>query len=349
MNPGTGRGAPNDPSWDADPRDVEGFLIRYVRANPGRRFGAITEATQLACHVSYRTAAWHLARLVTYGEIALLRNRTYSIPEAPPSSARALLEVRWDSQYVTVGPDGTARELKQQEFRVVSGLLKYREWNYPTRPRHLTWWSTVPGRVVYVPPRVSKNRLNTFRAMFESPLSARDSTWHRAEVVVEMGSWFRMARASGNGGPTRGAVSKSVLESEWTGLPSQSSRHGYRFSPDAYLRLQVVLPEHFPVGRVGCHVRFMIDDSRFDPQEEARVAELSKDPSSLDGLRRYGRMLVLSVPQPLLDRRYEIDWGLPSIATRSRPRAATRRPPRDPTAARGGLRRASVRSAGPTR
>ena len=329
MSPGTGREGRDDPKLDADTPDIEGFLVRYVRANPGSRFGAITQATQLACHVSYRTAAWHLARLVTYGEITLLRNRTYSIPEAPPSSARALLEVRWDSQYLTGYPDGTARELKQQEFRVVSGLLKYREWNYPTKPRQLTWWSTVPGRVVYVPPRLSKNRLNTFRAMFEKPLSARDSTWHRAEVIVEMASWFRMARKASKASPTGGSVSKSVSESEWNGLPSQSSRHGYRFSADAYLRLHVVLPERFPVGRVGYHVRFMLDDSRFDAHEERRLADLTSDRNTLDGLRQYGRILVLSVPQPRLDRRYEIEWRLPSTATRDRWLAASHRPLRD--------------------
>ncbi len=48
------------------------------------------------------------------------------------------------------------------------------------------------------------------------------------------------------------------------------------------------------------------------------MESLGKERWGQDGFRRIGTTLALTVPRPRLDRRYGVEWGLPTTARRDR-------------------------------
>jgi hypothetical protein len=89
--------------------------------------------------------------------------------------------------------------------------------------------------------------------------------------------------------------------------------------------MDVELPEGYPVTDVRCRVLLTEDLDQVDEAEERRLSRSSGDQQLLYGLRRAGSTLSLSVPRPLMNRRYAIEWRLPTRAERSRWLAGHRR------------------------
>jgi hypothetical protein len=311
-----------------DPRvgPVESFLIRHVRANPGVRFGAIVHAAQAAQHVPRRTAATHLARLVRFGELILLPDRTYVVGDPSAPAARAIVEIRWYSVMIVVSPDGTARLFQEREFRVVSGQLDHIEFSTPRPARHFIWWCTATGTSSRISALRSPSHMATDSFEFAPPLVARRAAWQRLCVSLDLPQWFRMAYTPSAAQRSRDARDDPTLVSESIEVPSQGARFGHQLAPDAQLRLQMVFPERYPIGPTRCRVRFQMEPGRIDSVEEQRLARLRVDESHQDGLRQFGSIFTLSVPQPLLDRSYELELGLPTVAQRTRWLATQRTP-----------------------
>jgi hypothetical protein len=303
--------------------DIDSYLIDHIRANPGLRFGALVRAAYEARDVPRTTTARHLSRLVRWGELILGPERTYIVGEPNDPTARTVLEVRWYNVAVIIRPNGNARIVSEEELRVVAGRLDHIEFNHPKQPRQFLAWTTAGGRITYLPAFDAPSRLSMHRIDFQAPLTARRSTWHRVCVSVEWPAWYRMARP-----PTgRGLAARtdSAWEFQSIEVGSLGRRFERRFSPDAMLRLQVVLPDGYPVGKTRCRVRFQTETDRIDVSEERRLAQLSKDELREDGLRRFAQTFTLTVPMPVLDRHYTIEWTLPRSADRRRWLAAQRR------------------------
>jgi hypothetical protein len=309
-------GQPPDPQPRAT--SVAQFLVRYVKENPGVRFGPIVKAARTSCRISLATATRHLARSVRFGEIVLLPDHTYIAGDSNAPPGRPILEVRWFDMAVVIYPDGSSRGFTQREFRVVSGEISYAEFAGPKRERQLIATSTMPSRLVKVSSRHAHNRRSTHRLEFAKALNARDPSWQRICVNVLFPKFYRMERSGSRGADEVATGADSTTESESVEIPSQSRLFGSRLIRDARLRLQVVLPEGYPIGPVRCRVRFLNDPDRFDVAEEARMAELAKDEWSQDGLRRFGTTFTLSVPYPQVDKAYQIVWTLPIESARKR-------------------------------
>jgi hypothetical protein len=307
----------------ADPVDT--FLKEHVRAHPGLRLAAIVQACQRNFGVTRRTVARHLARLVRFGELTLLPEHTYVITEPAASTSRAVIELRWFDAAFIINPDGTARVFHNEEFRVVSGQLDHLEFNHPKPPRQFIWWCTSPGRATRIPARRSLSQVVSYHLQFVAPLTARDSAWQWLSVNRIFSRGYSMAYTSRSARPADGGDADGAVESESVQIQSQGRRFGQRVSPDAHLRLQVMLPEGYPVGPVRSRVRFVTEPTRIDTSEETRLTKLRGDESSQDGFRRSGTAMVLSVPHPLLDRHYMIEWGLPTVAQQKRWLLAQRR------------------------
>jgi hypothetical protein len=302
-------------SGDQEESELDSFLIERIRSSPGVRFGAIVRAASAERKVPRSTTARHLSRLLRYGDVTLLPDRGYHIGELSSTSGRALLEVRWYDVVAFVLPDGSARMVSQEEWRVVSGQLSHIEFNHPVPPRQFLVWSTAPGRIARIPAIRAPSRLSMDRVDFTTPLTARRSTWQRVCVNVEWPAWYRMARspAASGGRPTRSEPSREFQSIQ---VPSQGLRFGRRLTSDAQLRLQVVFPAGYPIGPARSRVLFQTEPDRNDPAEEGRLAGLANDEVRRDGLRRSGTTLALSVPRPLVDRHYTIEWALPTAAER---------------------------------
>lgn len=297
---------------------IDAFLIQYIRDNPGLRFAAIVRATQGSCQVSRRTAAWHLSRLVTYGDLTLLPNRTYVAGDPAAPTARAIIEVRFIDGAVTIHPDGSSRVFLQSEFRVTSGRIDHLEFRWPKPSRRFVWWCTADSRWFRAPSAQVPDRVPTDYVRFATPLSSRDHAWQQYRLYADVPQRYSMARGAATVLRSKAVQSEVRCESEWLGLPNENLRYGHRLTSDAHFRLAVILPEGYPAGPIRCHVRLMPELDRVDSTEEIRVAALGDGEGRQEGLRRYGSMLILSVPRPRLDRRYEVEWALPSVAQRGR-------------------------------
>jgi hypothetical protein len=304
---------------------AETFLLRYVRANPGVRFGAIVGAVEQAHRISRATAARQLARLVRFGEIQLRPDHTYVARGAPTTTTRALLETRWYDNALTVHPDGTARVVIEEEFRVRSGELDHLDFPWPKPTRTFGWWATVSARLSEVRPREAPTGQYTHRVRFSAPLSAKDPTWQRYRVVVDLPTQYRMYFDAGKGSRNRDVAPPSALETEIVDFSSQDRRFGQRFAPDAHLRIQVALPEGYPIGAAGPRVRFLNEPELLDTGEESRLAALADTVTPIGGFQQEGSWLLLTVPRPIMDRRYEIEWTLPTLSARERWLAERRR------------------------
>jgi hypothetical protein len=308
-------------SWEPtiDPRgssSIDLFLQEYVGKHPGLRFGPLVRAARQACGVSQRTAAWHLARLVTYGDLVLLSNRTYVVRGAAPSPPRPVVEVRNYEGMVSMPVDGTSQEFTVKEFRVVSGELDRLEWPVPELARQFVWWGSMPNRLTLNENVRVPTRMRAHVVRFTPPLSSKDPIWHRYQIYGETARYARMAHER-QAGP-QGEAGEEFTQTEWIGLPRQRELFSYRWAPDAHMRLVVVLPHGYPIGVVRCRVRSLSDPSRSDHDEEARLVELGREEHGQEGFRRSRTVLSVSVPEPQLDLSYELEWRLPTTAQRRR-------------------------------
>jgi hypothetical protein len=297
---------------------VETFLLQQIRANPGLTFRTIIAAAQSACDVARSTAARHLARLMELGEVTLRPDGTYVPGELASSTARTAIELRRMDVHVVIHPDGSAWLLSRQEFRVVSGELDRIQYQTGKFMHRFSWWSTSPAQLRRISASLLPTREPMWEVRFAEPLRARDAAWHwvYAEGMYPR-RYYRMAHDLPS--RDRGRRSPNLeWEAEAIGVIAQAPRFARRTSPDANLRLQVVLPEGYPIRRVRCRVRVAQDRERTDPDEERRIARLARDALRQDGLRREGHAITLSVPHPLLDRGYTIEWSLPTSEERAR-------------------------------
>ncbi|MCI4323373.1 MAG: hypothetical protein L3K03_05060 [Thermoplasmata archaeon] len=304
---------------------LDSFLKAYVAANSGRRLGDIVQAGQREYRVSRRTIARRLSRLVRFGEVTILPNHTYAETEATASATRALVELRWFDAIFVIQPDGGARVFHHEEFRVVSGQLDHVEFNQPRRPQQFIWWFSSAGHASMIPAHRSLSNVMSHHVEFVTPLSARKPTWQRLSVNRSFSAGYRMAHTPRSGRRDPRGWDEAATESESLQVQSQGRRFGQRLTSDAHLRMQVVLPERYPIGPVRCRVRFVTEPGRVDSAEETRLSKLQSDDARQDGLRRFGSTLTLSVPHPLVDRHYQIEWTLPTVAQRNRWLAARRR------------------------
>ena len=307
-----------------EPSDLDSYLIERIRSEPGLRFGAIVLAAATERRVPRSTVARHLSRLLRFGDVALLPDRGYVIGESSSSSGRALLEVRWYDVAAFILPDGSTRMVSHEEWRVVSGQLAHIEFNHPVPPRQFLVWTTAPGRISRIPANRAPSRLSMDRIDFPSPLTARRSTWQRVCVNVEWPLWYRMSRPPAAPG-SRTARGELLREFQSIQVTSQGLRFGRRLTSDAQLRLQVIFPAGYPLGPARSRVLFQTEPDSHDSAEERRIVGLTGDEVRREGLRRSGTTLTLSIPRPLVDRHYTIEWTLPTAAELKRWRAAYRK------------------------
>ncbi|MCI4324113.1 MAG: hypothetical protein L3K03_08935 [Thermoplasmata archaeon] len=219
---------------------------------------------------------------------------------------------------MAIRPNGTARLSLEKEFRVISGELDHLEFQLPKALHQFNWWSTTAGRVSKIPASRSPNQLPLHRVDFEAPLAARSSTWQRICVNADLPRWYRMAYAPKARAPSSPSGKERAWEFESIQVVGQNRLYGQRLTPDAHLRLQVVLPDAYPVDSARCRVRFYHGSGAVDSSEEARLAKLGEDEWRRDGFRRLSNTLTLSIPEPLVDRLYQIEWAIPSTARRDR-------------------------------
>jgi hypothetical protein len=234
------------------------------------------------------------------------------------STARTAVELRRQDVHIVVHADGSAWTLSRQEIRVVSGELDHLEYDSGKFMRQFTWWSTAPAQLVRVSGSLLPSREPEWHLRFAEPLRARDAAWH---WLYAEGEWpkryYRMTYDPPSGAGKR-PDPKLEREVESIVAVAQGVRFARRMSPDAHIRLQMVFPEGYPLGRVRLRVRVTPDRVRTDLDEERRIARLAHDAFHQDGLRRDRHAITLSVPHPLLDRDYAIEWGLPTNAQRDR-------------------------------
>ncbi|MCI4323195.1 MAG: hypothetical protein L3K03_04135 [Thermoplasmata archaeon] len=338
-------------SPDSPGAQIESFLVRKVRAKPGLGFSAIVDAAQVTCHVSRATAARHLSRLVRFGDVTLLPDRTYVIGESATPGPRPTLELRWVESRTFIRADGTAWSSVDQEYRVASGTLHHFDFFRPKPHRHILWWSTAPSHVSRIPAGPGHGLQGTHRVEFDPPLSSRNATWQRMHLAEEFPRRYRMMQGPLGASAESTAPGEGAQEADNLEVHSQRSNFAQRFSSDARLRLQVVLPTGYPIGAAESRIAFPTRPDRMDPAEQLRVDTLSQASRHFEGLRRSGSTLTLSVPRPRLDRRYEIRWTLPTAAGRDRwladdqsPELRRAPPLRSRTGERSPVRRHGVRS-----
>jgi hypothetical protein len=305
--------APVVDSPDAHLGPVEWFLVQHLRAHPGLSFGAIIQAASSECGVSRTTAARYLSQLVRFGEVTLLPNRRYFVGGVDAPVARPTVETRWYEEVYTLFPDGSAEQYTNQEFRIVSGRIEHLEVNYSRPPEQFEWWTDLPAKASRIPSSREPNRMYSVRLDLAQTLSAREPHWHRLRTNARQARWCRMAQGTWT---ERGAFEMPKVVTHGTAsvqTPSQSRRFSERYSSKGQMRLQVGFPEGYPFGPARVHVRFETESSRTDAAEEARLKSLSEDPMRQEGFRRTASGVSLSVPDPQLDRVYEVEWQLPTV------------------------------------
>jgi hypothetical protein len=296
---------------------IEAFLIELIRAHSPLKFGAICSAALTKRSLPERTVARHLARLVRNGEVTIHPDRTYTLPDPKSPEPRATTESRWMEHVVVLRPDGSAAIFVHQEFRVVSGRITRIEYAHASPLRRFSWWCSVPGLASPIPQALAPSRMSAIAINFATPLTARRSTWEQVCVAEEVPDRFRMAYAGTRRGRTAAPGTPPEWESEWIGYAQQARRLDHRYSKDAYLRLQVLYPQGYPFRRCRFRVRYSTDPDRTDPSEEGRIASLSKDPLHQNGFRAGLSLYVLSIPRPVIDRRYCLEWELPTETRRN--------------------------------
>jgi len=303
---------------------IEAFLIRHIRANPGLGFHAIVATTRAARGVSRATVARHLSRLVRFGDLTRGQGRTYAVSEPTAARPRPIVEVRWFDLDITIRPDGTARTTTHREIRVVSGQIDHLDFTHMTAPREFIWWCSDAARMSWIPAIRSPVRLSTHRLEFALPLKARNPAWKLIQYSEELPVWYRMASDPVKTRPGTRPPHEVAEESESIEVPGHGRSFDLRFTSDSQLGLRVVLPKGYPVTQARSRVRILTNPSAFDAEEETRMANLLEDPWHQDGLRRVGTTFTLGVPRPKVDRHYEIHWSLPSAKQRDRWRATQR-------------------------
>jgi hypothetical protein len=188
------------------------------------------------------------------------------------------------------------------------------------------WWCTRASRVSEIAAMNSPDRLPSTEIHLEPPVSARESTtWQRYALSMEYPTLFHMSHSAGAKGRRAVGAGDRVYESASISTESEGKRVGYRLTEGAHLVLRVELPVGYPVGPARSRVRLQSRPSQEDALEEERLKLLAGDASRCDGLHRFGSVFLLSVPQPLLNRVYEIEWVLPTTAQRASWIASERR------------------------
>lgn len=290
---------------------LEELLLRLLRDSPRSRFGELLERTRREQELSRATFARHLAKLVRFGDIVLDSDHTYSVRVADGAPPRPAIEIRWDESILVIRPDGSPQAFVTREFRVISGSVEFLDLQFFESPRHFRWWLSAPARLSWTPAQEAPNRQPIARLDLAKPLTARHSEWQRLCVSVEMPPWYPMWRGPGARPLATGAGVRGGRCSEFVELLSHARKYEQRTGPDTILRLQVVLPDGFPLSAPRPRVGISPDRDRTDHQEVRRLKTLGARPDAQVGLRRSGSTMTLTVPRPLLDRAYGIDWGLP--------------------------------------
>jgi hypothetical protein len=140
---------------------------------------------------------------------------------------------------------------------------------------------------------------------------------------------FHMTRRREGG--DAGKTSQSVTEeAEYIQVSPEGTLVRRQLAPDALFRIELVMPEDYPISGIEARARFVADPNRIDRAEEVRIQRLTRDPDGVFGLRCLRSMYVLSVPSPQMDRRYSIEWQLPTPGQRKRWIDGTRRSPASP-------------------
>lgn len=276
------------------------------------------DAAHVAHRIPRRTAATHLARLVRFGEVVQLANHSYVVGSATSPLPRAILEYNWLDEVWIIRPDGAVERLFRAEFRVAWGRIEHFEIPTARPTRQFVWTSTVPSRVSKSPSSRTSARGSVQSVQFAKPLDARNTAWQRYFAYADLPRSYRMSHDPKERSGRQSPGGELASESEGITTESQNTRYGYRVTPNAHLRLQVVLPRNYPIGFARYRVRYLAEPAHVDVGEESRLSLLAKEEWGQDGFRRAGATLTLSVPRFQLDRRYEIEWGLPTPAQRDR-------------------------------
>lgn len=296
------------------PRSIDDYLLEFIRTNPGRRFGEIVRAAQAALGISRRSSAWHLARLVRFGDLEVGADHSYAIGNPSVPNALPIVELRWYDQLHAIEPDGTTRYYVTREFRLLSGRMEHMEVYFDPPARLFSGWGSEASRNRQVSADEASTGRPAYFIEFARPLDSRDPKWHRVCFTAEIPREHPLFQATGprsSAGPTTLSDRK---DRAWIQVPAQDVRFGRRLTSDSLMRLQVAFPLDFPMSRVRLRVRLLAQLDRFDSAEEARLTRFGEGAWDLGGLRRLGSIVTLVVPQPLLDRRYEIEWTLPTKA-----------------------------------
>jgi hypothetical protein len=210
-------------------------------------------------------------------------------------------------------PEGSARLLTMREIRVCSGQLESFEFSESNPRSQFVWWCSRPATMARVPAAQAPDRRPRHRLDFQEPVNSRDRAWLEIRTNVDVPRQYRMFRNPAT--RSRSAADRAHADSEFEsiGLLSQGPRFARRFAPGAHLRLEIVLPDHFPMGSIRCRTQFQTRPSRVDVAEDLRLSQLGKAAQNQEGLRRFGTTFTLSVPNPQLDRHYGIEWRLPDV------------------------------------
>jgi hypothetical protein len=287
---------------------LDSFLVEHIRRNPGLRYGAICKVAQTAFGVSRATVTRHLSQLVRFGDLVVRPSHQYDAKDTTIERARPLLEVRWRDETTVIYPDGTARVSLDQEFRVVSGELRHFDFDLPRPYRNVVWWCTAPSVLRQVPSNAVQEPRGTHRTEFVPPVSSRDKTWHRITLAHESirRPYLRLPPKTPVGGHAAPIVTRRNSESTY--VNAQRVNFAQRFALNAILRLQVVLPESLSIRSATFRVLPTSSTDQVDSAEQGRLLALGRILRGHSGFRKSNSTITLSVPDPKLNRIYEILW-----------------------------------------
>jgi hypothetical protein len=308
-----GRASASDAS-EAEKNPVDRSLSRYIRTNPGQRFRSIVRASEAECGVSRATVARHLAKLVRFGDVGILPNRTYFVTGQAKDVGRPTVEYGDFSSTILIRSDGSSYEEMRRKFRVVSGHLGHFELTNPVTPHYIEWFSSVPARSVSSNNSPSSGFMSPFGLEFRKPITGRVADWQVLQCFGEIPRSYPMVES--HGARQRPGV---VVRTASAGIyvPSEGPRLHSHLSKDAVAQLQVLFPPRYPIGRSRVRVQYLTERRMVDAAEEDRLKRLSSDPWQTAGFRKLETGLILTVPGPLRDRRYLIEWTLPTDQERN--------------------------------